>query len=242
MRLDQYIKDKLSISRNKAQAIIKSWNVIVDDISITKTWYEVDIDNIIKINKLDETDYVARSAIKLKYFLNNNKLDLNNKVALDIWSSTWGFCQILLENNISKIYAVDVWSNQLHKKLRNNDKIIIKENIDIRKLWKLEQDIDIITCDVSFISLNMIIDSILSYMTQSTTAIVLFKPQFEVWSKFINKKWVVINQKIIDDKLNEFLQKCRDSGVNILKVEKSKLEWENWNKEIFIELQKKQKD
>lgn len=239
MRLDQYIKDKLSISRNKAQAIIKSWNVIVDNINITKTWFEVDVDNIIKINQLEETQYVARSAIKLKYFLNNNKLDLNNKIALDIWSSTWGFCQILLENNISKIYEVDVWNNQLHEKLRNNNKITIKENTDIRKLWKLDQDIDIITCDVSFISLNLIIDSILSYMNQSTIAIILFKPQFEVWSKFINKKWVVINQKIIDDKLNEFLQKCRDSWTNILKVEKSKLEWENWNKEIFIELQKK---
>ncbi len=242
MRLDQYIKDKLSISRNKAQAIIKSWNVIVDNINITKTWYEIDIDNIIKINKLDETNYVARSAIKLKYYLNDNKIDLKDKIALDIWSSTWGFCQVLLENNISKIYAVDVWSNQLHDKIRNNDKIIIKENTDIRKLWKLKHDIDIITCDVSFISLNLIIDSIINHMNNKTICILLFKPQFEVWSRYVNKKWVVINQKIIDEKLNQFLQKCRDSWVNILKVEKSKMEWENWNKEIFIELQKKQKD
>lgn len=242
MRLDQYIKEKLSISRNKAQAIIKSWNVIVDNIEITKTWFEVDVDNIIHINELEETNYVARSAIKLKYFLNDNNIELENKVALDIWSSTWGFCQVLLENNIWKIYAVDVWSNQLHDKIRNSENIIIKENTDIRKLWKLENDIDIITCDVSFISLNLIIDSIILYMNHNTTTILLFKPQFEVWSKYINKKWVVINQNIVKFKLNEFLQKCRDSGLDIKKVEKSKLNWENWNKEIFIELQKKQKD
>jgi 23S rRNA (cytidine1920-2'-O)/16S rRNA (cytidine1409-2'-O)-methyltransferase len=181
MRLDQYIKNKKDITRNKAQAIIKSWNVTVWWIKVTKTWYEVNDNDIIVITELDETNYVARSAIKLKWLFESNNMNIENKIALDIWSSTGGFCQILLEKNIWKIYAVDVWTSQLHEKLRNNKKIIVKENTDIRKLEQLDDDIDVITCDVSFISLNQIIDSINSFISDNTLVILLFKPQFEVW-------------------------------------------------------------
>ncbi len=238
MRLDQYIKNKKNITRNKAQAIIKSWNVTVWWIKITKTGYEVNDNDIIEITELDETNYVARSAIKLKWLFESNYINTEGKVALDIWSSTGGFCQILLENNISKIYAVDVWTSQLHEKLRNNKKIIIKENTDIRKLEKLDDNIDIITCDVSFISLNQIIDSINNFISKNTLVILLFKPQFEVWTKYINKKWVVKNDNISKIKLNEFLDNCRNIWLKIIKLEESKMKWENWNKEIFIMLEK----
>lgn len=238
MRLDQYIKNKKDITRNKAQAIIKSWNVTVSWIKITKTWYEVNDNDIIVITELDETNYVARSAIKLKWLFESNSIDIENKIALDIWSSTGGFCQILLENNVSKIYAVDVWTSQLHEKLRSNKKIIIKENTDIRKLEQLDDDIDIITCDVSFISLNQIINSINNFISKNTLAILLFKPQFEVWTKYINKKWVVKNDNISKIKLNEFLDNCRNIWLKIIKLEESKMKWENWNKEIFIMIEK----
>ena len=81
MRLDQYIKNKKDITRNKAQAIIKSWNVTVSWIKITKTWYEVNDNDIIVITELDETNYVARSAIKLKWLFESNSIDIENKIA-----------------------------------------------------------------------------------------------------------------------------------------------------------------
>ena len=238
MRLDQYIKNKKDITRNKAQAIIKSWNVTVWWIKVTKTWYEVNDNDIIVITELDETNYVARSAIKLKWLFESNNMNIENKIALDIWSSTGGFCQILLEKNIWKIYAVDVWTSQLHEKLRSNKKIIVKENTDIRELKQLDDDIDIITCDVSFISLNQIINSINNFISKNTLAILLFKPQFEVWTKYINKKWVVKNDNISKIKLNDFLDNCRNIWLKIIKLEESKMKWENWNKEIFIMLEK----
>ena len=146
---------------------------------------------------------------------------------------------LLLEKNAKKIYAVDVWTSQLHDIVRANNKIISIENTDIRKLPKIEENLDLITCDVSFISLEMIIDSIVFQMNNTTISLLLFKPQFEVWKKNIWKKWVVIDEKIIDKKLNDFLQVCRELWLQILKVEKSRLEWENGNKEIFIMLKKK---
>ncbi|MDD3794025.1 MAG: TlyA family RNA methyltransferase [Candidatus Gracilibacteria bacterium] len=239
MRLDQYISEKLKISRNKAQAIIKSGNVKVDGTQIIKTGFELKTFTTIDIDELEQTKYVARSAIKLKGFIENSDINISDLICLDIGSSTGGFCQILLENSAKKIYAVDVGTSQLHESLRGNNKIIIRENTDIRKLEKLEENIDLITCDVSFISLEMILESIIFQMNDNTISLLLFKPQFEVGKQYINKKGVVIDEKISDKKLNDFLQICRDKGLQILKVEKSKLEGENGNKEIFVMMKKK---
>lgn len=238
MRLDQYITEKLEISRNKAQAIIKAWNIFINWEKIIKTWFEVKQNMEIAINEFEQTKYVARSAMKLKWFLEEIDLKIKDFVCLDIWSSTGWFCQILLENDVKTIYAIDVWTSQLHDIVRNNKKVIVKENTDIRNLEKLE-NIDLITCDVSFISLEMILQNIINQMNNSTISLLLFKPQFEVWKQFINKKWVVIDEKISDKKLNDFLQICRDNWLQIIKVSKSKLEWENGNKEIFIMIKKK---
>ena len=238
MRLDQYITEKLQISKNKAQSLIKSWNVKVNFKNILKPWFFVNPDDKIDISKGEELNYVARSALKLKWFFEENILDLENKVCLDIWSSTWGFCQILLEKNIWKIFAVDVWTSQLHSILKENKKIISIENTDIRKLQKIE-NVDFITCDVSFINLEKILESIVFQMSDKTKVLLLFKPQFQVWKWFIDKKWVVKDKKIIEKKLSEFLKFCWEKWLQILKVENSKLAWENWNQEIFILLQKR---
>lgn len=238
MRLDQYITEKLQISKNKAQSLIKSWNVKVNFKNILKPWFFVNPDDKIDISKAEELNYVARSALKLKWFFEENILDLENKVCLDIWSSTWGFCQILLEKNIWKIFAVDVWTSQLHSILKENKKIISIENTDIRKLQKIE-NVDFITCDVSFINLEKILESIVFQMSDKTKVLLLFKPQFQVWKWFIDKKWVVKDKKIIEKKLSEFLKFCWEKWLQILKVENSKLAWENWNQEIFILLQKR---
>lgn len=238
MRLDQYITEKLNISKNKAQNLIKSEKVTVNMKIIKKAWFEIIETDKIEIFESEQLNYVARSALKLKYFLEENFLDLENKICLDIWSSTWWFCQILLENEVWKIFAVDVWTSQLHPTLKENQKIISLENTDIRNLKKLE-NIDFITCDVSFINLEKILEAIIFQMWENTKTLLLFKPQFQVWKEFISKKWVVKDEKITEKKLNEFLEFCRKNWLKILKVEKSKLDWEKGNKEIFILVEKK---
>lgn len=238
MRLDQYITEKLQISKNKAQNLIKTGNIKVNLKTVLKPWFFVNYADKIDISKAEELNYVARSALKLKWFLAENFLDLENKICLDVWASTWGFCQILLEKNIWKIFAVDVWTSQLHSILKENKKIISIENTDIRKLQKIE-NVDFITCDVSFINLEKILESIVFQMSDKTKVLLLFKPQFQVWKWFIDKKWVVKDKNIIEKKLDEFLKFCWEKWLQILKVENSKLAWENWNQEIFILLQKR---
>jgi 23S rRNA (cytidine1920-2'-O)/16S rRNA (cytidine1409-2'-O)-methyltransferase len=182
---------------------------------------------------------VARSAIKLKKYLEAFPHDLKWKIILDIWSSTGGFCQILLEHEVSKIYAIDVWTSQLHDKLKSRDAIVSLENTDIRDLKFLPEKVDYITCDVSFIKLDIILDSIIWHISDKTVAFLLFKPQFEVWKNHVNRKWVVREEKYTIRELNNFLDICRAKWLKIIKVEKSEMKWENWNEEIFIEVIKK---
>ena len=239
MRLDQYVTQQSDITRNKAQAMIKAWAVLVNNQTITKTWFQLKINDIVEISETQESKYVARSAMKLKWFLEDCPQNMENKIALDIWSSTGWFCQILLEQNIWKIFAVDVWTSQLHEILKNNEKIISLENTDIRNLKFLPEQIDFITCDVSFIKLDLILDSIINFIWENTLCYLLFKPQFEVWQNHITRKWVVKDERYTIRELNNVLDICRAKWLQIIAVEKSKMKWESWNEEIFIQLKKK---
>ena len=200
MRLDLYVSQKLNISRNKAQFVIEKSNVLIDWKIITKSWFEVLAKHVVEILENYESKYVARSALKLKWLFESEKTDISEKICFDVGSSTWWFCQVLLENNAKKIYALDVWTSQLHEKLKNNEKIISIENTDIRKFDKkiLSESIDIITCDVSFISLELVIDAILNLWNETTKYFLLYKPQYEVWKINLTKFWTPKNQKVID--------------------------------------------
>lgn len=239
MRLDNYVVEQTWLTKNKAQAMIKSWAILINDKTVSKAWFILKQSDNVFIWETQESKYVARSAMKLKSFLDEFPLEIKSKVALDIWSSTGGFCQILLENEISKIYAVDVGTSQLHETLRENNKIVSLENTDIRDLKLLPEKIDIITCDVSFIKLEMILDAIISHIWDTTQALLLFKPQFEVGKNHITRKWVVKDEKFSIRELNNFLDICRAKWLKILRVEKSQMKWESGNQEIFIQLEKK---
>jgi predicted rRNA methylase YqxC with S4 and FtsJ domains len=92
---------------------------------------------------------------------------------------------------------------------------------------------------VSFIKLDMILDAIINHISDKTIAFLLFKPQFEVWKNHVNRKWVVREEKYTIRELNNFLDICRAKWLKINRVEKSQMKWENWNEEIFIEVQEK---
>lgn len=235
MRLDQYISQKLWVSRNRAQFFIEQEKIEVNKKIITKTAYQVqELDEV--IHHIDEINYVSRSALKLKRFLESEDISVKDSICLDIGASTGGFTQILIEKQAQKIYAVDVGTSQLHQTLQNHQKIVSIENTDIRVLDKnlLPQHIDCIVCDVSFISLHLIIDSIIGIMSVETKAILLFKPQFEVGSQNITKKGVVKDEKMTQEAFRNFILQLQKKWVKILLEKPSFLPWENGNREIFI--------
>ncbi|RXK12220.1 TlyA family rRNA (cytidine-2'-O)-methyltransferase [Halarcobacter mediterraneus] len=228
MRLDLYLTKHFNIqSRNKASELIKSKKVKVDGIIISKASYIVE--EKMNIELLEDDFYVSRAAYKLKYFLEEFNINIENKIALDIGSSTGGFTQILLENNIKEVTCVDVGSNQLHKRIKEDKRIIFFENQDIRT-FKSSKIFDLITCDVSFISILNIIEEINNLANKEI--IILFKPQFEVGNNIKrDKKGVVKDKNAILKARQKFLDTCKLLNWELLAYAKSKLEGKDGNEE-----------
>lgn len=218
-------------SRNKATELIKSNKVKCDGEIITKPSFNV-LD-FHKIELLEDDFYVSRAAYKLKFFLQELKnFDLKDKNALDIGSSTGGFTQILLENEIKKVTCVDVGTNQLHERIKYNDKINFFENTDIRN-FESDEIFDIVTCDVSFISILNIIDAINTLASKDI--IILFKPQFEVGSNVKrDKKGIVKDNNAIQKARNNFLNKTNILNWTLKYSNISKLQGKDGNVEEFF--------
>ncbi|MGB3751924.1 MAG: TlyA family RNA methyltransferase [Arcobacteraceae bacterium] len=231
MRLDKYITENYDIqSRNKATELIKADKVLVNNTLIKKPSFDVsDIDTI---TLLEEDFFVSRSAYKLKYFLEDNTIDVADKNAIDIGSSTGGFTQILLNNGIKKVTCVDVGDNQLHTSIKNNDKIEIVENTDIRKFVS-STPFELITCDVSFISILNILEDI--DRLSSDKIIILYKPQFEV-GKDVKRdnNGVVLDKKAIEKERVNFIEETKKLNWKLLLSNESKLAGKSGNiEELF---------
>ena len=231
MRLDKYITEKFSLqSRNKAAELIKTNKVLVDGIIIKKPSFLVD-ENM-KVTLEEEDFFVSRSAYKLKYFLEDNNIVVKNKTAVDIGSSTGGFTQILLNNDIKSVTCVDVGTNQLHDTIKHNSKITIVENTDIRNFYP-ETFYELVTCDVSFISIHNILDDI--HRLSSNKIIILYKPQFEVGKEVKrDRNGVVLDTQAIENQRSIFLEATKKLQWKLLISQKSKLAGKSGNiEELF---------
>jgi 23S rRNA (cytidine1920-2'-O)/16S rRNA (cytidine1409-2'-O)-methyltransferase len=231
MRLDQYlVKHQYVSSRNKALELIKNSKVLVDNQTITKPSFKITNQTI---QLLSSKIYVSRSALKLKYFLDELNINLSNDhIALDIGSSTGGFSEVLLEYGIKdlNIYCVDVGSNQLDTSLR--DRVHLYEQTDIRN-FDINKKFDIITCDVSFIS----VVSIFEYIDKLARdkIIVLFKPQFEVGrTAKRDSNGVVTDNILIGQARQRFLQEASKLNWELIYTNKSQVFGKNGNlEELF---------
>ncbi len=231
MRLDIHLTKYYNIqSRNKAQELIKAKKVFVNDKIVTKSSFTVEDNHNIKID--EDEFYVSRAAYKLKYFLEDNNIIVQNCNALDIGSSTGGFTQILLSNNVKSVTCVDVGSNQLHKSLKDDKRIIIKENTDIREFQSILK-YDVVTCDVSFISILYIIDDI--NRLSKDKIIILYKPQFEVGRTVKrDSNGVVQDKEVINICREQFLETTKKLGWKLIVSNQSKLSGKSGNiEELF---------
>ena len=248
MRLDDKVKELFNISKTKAQKYIREGIVKIDDKIITKPGYilkdlkDEEKNNKEKYNKekynieiIEEKNkyiYVSQGALKLKKAVEEFNLQeiLKDNICIDIGSSTGGFTEILLENEVKKVYSIDVGTSQLDEKLKKNNKVISIENTDFRNIQidkdnKFQTDnIDTIVGDLSFISLKKIIDKIVEI--EPKNIILLIKPQFEVGEDIARKYNGVIDDKkkhieIIEDIICYYLDKLNNHSVNNNKNDKN---------------------
>lgn len=227
IRLDQYLVDNnLVDSRNKAQQLIKDSKVSVNKKIITKASFKIS-NELVELD--DEHVYVSRAAYKLKNFLPLLPFTVEGMNALDIGSSTGGFTEVLLLNDVACVTAVDVGSSQLHEKLLSDKRVRSVQNQDIRT-FESETTFDLVTCDVSFISLHHILEAI--NRLSSKYMIILFKPQFEVGKDVKrDKHGVVTDKKAIGVTMLKFEDTCSLLGWKKVLMEVSSITGKEGNVE-----------
>ena len=202
IRLDQaLVAQKLVPTRSQAESFIKLGSVTVNGEQVTKPGFLVSATDEIKLTAAEQ--YVSRAGLKLASVARNLKLDFNGKVMLDVGSSTGGFTDFALQHGAKKVIAVDVGTDQLHPKLRVDERIELHEKTDVRDFSPSEH-IDIVVIDVSFISLRLILPHIAKVTDRETQIVAMLKPQFEAENSGLKHKGVIKNDAMRRSILKDF--------------------------------------
>lgn len=202
-RLDVYLSDNNIVkSRSLAATLIKQGSVEVNGRICTKPSFTVgDGDNVKIIGELPK--YVGRGGLKLEKALAHYRLHLDGTVCIDIGASTGGFTDCMLQNGAAKVYSVDVGTDQLDEKLRNDSRVISMEKTDIRNCVGTLPQVDFISIDVSFISLKLVLPSAFALLKDGGECVALIKPQFEAGKAYLSKNGIVrdtkVHKKVCDD-------------------------------------------
>jgi 23S rRNA (cytidine1920-2'-O)/16S rRNA (cytidine1409-2'-O)-methyltransferase len=192
-RADQLLVDRgLAESRSKAQALILAGLVFSGERKIEKAGQSLADEAPLEVRG-KEHPWVSRGGIKLAHALDHFGWDVTGAVALDVGSSTGGFTDVLLQKGAAKVFAVDVGTNQLAWKLRQDPRVIVHEQTNARYLTDeiVNEPVDIIVCDASFIGLAKVLDAAIGFARPGGRLIALVKPQFEAERSEIGKGGVV---------------------------------------------------
>lgn len=171
-------------SRTKAQAMVMSGVVLVNEQRVEKPSEQFSVNSKIRIKHAEDptSRFVGRGGLKLEAALRAFQIDVTGLTCLDVGASTGGFTDCLLQNNAKKVYAIDVGHNQIDWRLRNDDRVEVREGVNARYLQPADflVKFDLAVMDVSFISATKVMPAIVPLLTTNGRMIVLIKPQFEV--------------------------------------------------------------
>ena len=191
------VKKGLAESREKAKAVIMSGNVFVNNEREDKAGSMFDEKAIIEV-KGNTLKYVSRGGLKLEKAMANFDVTLNEKVCMDVGASTGGFTDCMLQNGAVKVYSVDVGHGQLAWKLRNDERVVCMEKTNIRYVTPedIADRIQLVSIDVSFISLTKVLAPVKALMEPDGEVVCLIKPQFEAGREKVGKKGVVREKSV----------------------------------------------
>ena len=236
-RLDtELVKRSLAKSRTSAQGLIKDGIVFVNGCKIQKPAFEVSDTDEITI-KGDLPKYVSRGGVKLEKAISEFGIILDSCICIDVGASTGGFTDCMLQNGAALVYAVDVGSNQLDEKLKNDKRVISLENLDIRKAAeKIPEKADLITIDVSFISLKLVLPEAKKLVKSDGKTVALIKPQFEVGKSGLGKHGVVKSEALRKQAVDGIKLFATDLGFTVKGVVTSPITGGEGNIEYLIYL------
>jgi 23S rRNA (cytidine1920-2'-O)/16S rRNA (cytidine1409-2'-O)-methyltransferase len=236
VRADQLlVAQGLAESRTRAQALILAGNVFAGDRRVAKAGDMLAEEAALTVKGRDHP-WVSRGGIKLDHGLTHFSFDVSGAVALDVGSSTGGFTDVLLSRGAAKVYAVDVGTNQLAWKLRNDPRVVVLEQTNARNLTSeiIPEPIDIVVCDASFIGLSKVLGAALELAKPGATLVALVKPQFEAWREEVGKGGVVRDPAVHARVCDEATEWVRSKGWSVLGIEKSPITGPEGNVEFLL--------
>ncbi len=243
-RLDIVLVEKgYFISRQLAQAAIMSGRILVDGKKLDKSGAQITADAELTIIG-EDLPYVSRGGLKLEKALKVFSIDLTGKTVLDAGASTGGFTDCALQNNASKVIAVDVGYGQLAWKLRQDPRVKVLERKNIRYLTLDDLEsipVDIVVADLSFISLKLVLPNLIGLTKNTSDFILLIKPQFEVGKDKIGKKGVVKDPKLHQEVILELINFSKKHNLQLRGLDYSPIKGPKGNIEYLLWLSKGRK-
>jgi 23S rRNA (cytidine1920-2'-O)/16S rRNA (cytidine1409-2'-O)-methyltransferase len=233
-RLDRLIVERgLTESREKAQALVMAGEVLVNGQKAAKPGQAVAGDSRIEI--LARPPYVSRGGLKLAGALGHFAIDVAGQTCLDIGSSTGGFTDVLLQAGAARVHAVDVGAGQLDWKLRTDARVVLHEGINARGLRfeDIGERVNLIVCDVSFISVTLILPAAVPLLQGAGQMVILIKPQFEAGRGQVGKGGIVRDPEIHQAACERVARAVRELGFETSMMESPILGAEG-NKEFLL--------
>lgn len=218
MRLDLLlVKRNLTDSREKAKRIIMAGLVFSGQVRLDKPGMKVSVDIPLTI-KGNPNPYVSRGGLKLESALEQFRISVQDKIMIDVGSSTGGFTDCALQKGASLSYAIDVGYNQLDWKLRNDERVVVMERTNFRYVTRemLKKGLpNFATVDVSFISLRLILPVLKQLLTNDSDVVLLIKPQFEAGREQVGKKGIVRDRNVHTEVLENILSFAQKEGYKL---------------------------
>ncbi|WP_121116329.1 TlyA family RNA methyltransferase [Croceibacterium ferulae] len=236
MRIDQMLTERgLAPSRARAQALVMAGLVFAGDKRIDKPGQQVAADAAVEVRGRDHP-WVGRGGVKLAHALAHWQLDPTGAVAMDIGSSTGGFTQVLLENGAAHVFAVDVGTNQLDWKLRQDPRITVLEQTNARDLTAdiITQGCNWVVCDASFIGLAKVLAAPLALALPGAQLVALIKPQFEVRREEVGKGGIVRDTELHGRVCDEVSAWLAETGWQVKGIIPSPITGSEGNVEFLV--------
>jgi len=223
-------------SRRQIQSWIMQGKVQVDDRIITKSGHQCAEDATITLD-VEEPKYVSRAGFKLEKALDHFNIDVKDLVVLDAGLSTGGFADCLLQRGAKKIYGVDVGYGQVHEKIRNDDRVVVIERTNLRKkddvLFHVDQKVDLVTLDLSFISVLKVMDTVVAVLKDDGKLVILIKPQFEAEKRDVGKGGIIKDEAVHQKVVERVTKGVKDRGFELVGVIDSPILGTSGNKEFL---------
>ena len=201
-------------SREKAKTTIMAGQVYVNGQKEDKAGMKFDVDSVLEVRG-KTLPYVSRGGLKLEKAVQSFDLNLEGLVCMDVGASTGGFTDCMLQNGAIRVYAIDVGHGQLAWKLREDDRVICMERFNARQLSPedLPEQVSFSSIDVSFISLKLILEPVMSVLKEGGRIVSLIKPQFEAGREKVGKKGVVRDPKVHEEVITEVISYAAKIGL-----------------------------